>query len=261
MIEAIIVAVATVGTIAIILAIGLAYASRKFATKEDPKVEKVFQALPQNNCGACGYPSCLAFAKSVVENPNESMHCRLGGEKVAIELSKILGVKITARDNKLAVVTCRNGSGEKFRYVGIKSCRAASLLADGQKSCHYSCLGFGDCLSSCQFGALVMQDNFLTVIKEKCVGCGLCIKACPKQVISLRNRNEAVQIRCHSGDAKSVAKNCKFGCIACGICVKSCPKKAVSIKEIAAIDYSKCDSCGTCAKVCPRKVIEQLQGG
>jgi ferredoxin len=106
-----------------------------------------------------------------------------------------------------------------------------------------------------------MQDNFLTVIKEKCVGCGLCIKACPKQVISLRNRNEAVQIRCHSGDAKSVAKNCKFGCIACGICVKSCPKKAVSIKEIAAIDYSKCDSCGTCAKVCPRKVIEQLQGG
>jgi Fe-S-cluster-containing hydrogenase component 2 len=40
------------------------------------------------------------------------------------------------------------------------------------------------------------------------------------------------------------------------MCKKICPNEAITIeKNLAIIDYSKCDSCGLCATVCPKKLI------
>ena len=42
---------------------GLAYASKKFISKIDPKVGAILEVLPGTNCGACGFAGCSGFAK------------------------------------------------------------------------------------------------------------------------------------------------------------------------------------------------------
>ena len=46
------------------------------------------------------------------------------------------------------------------------------------------------------------------------------------------------------------------GCLA-HHCSNACPKDAITVeKNLARIDYTKCDNCGLCATVCPKKLIK-----
>jgi heterodisulfide reductase subunit A-like polyferredoxin len=51
------------------------------------------------------------------------------------------------------------------------------------------CFACEDCLDYCQFDALTMSDT--VVINEiRCVGCGLCVLACPDEALTLVRRPE-----------------------------------------------------------------------
>lgn len=52
------VAVASLGGLALIFGLLLAYAARQLAVKEDPLVAEIDQRLPQTQCAQCGYPGC-----------------------------------------------------------------------------------------------------------------------------------------------------------------------------------------------------------
>jgi pyruvate ferredoxin oxidoreductase delta subunit len=62
-----------------------------------------------------------------------------------------------------------------------------------------------------------------SVDKEKCVGCGTCVKYCPEACIELTTNNK---------------------------------QPTTDKKEIADIDYCFCKGCGVCAQVCPVKAIK-----
>ncbi len=55
--------------------------------------------------------------------------------------------------------------------------------------------------------------------KEKCIGCGTCVKFCPEACISLRGEK----------------------------------------KKKANIDYNFCKGCGVCSQVCPSKAIKMTK--
>jgi len=65
------------------------------------------------------------------------------------------------------------------------------------------------------------------VDKNKCVGCGTCVKYCPEGIIKLKDRSK-----------EELKKN-----------------KNLS-KKVAEIDYDFCKGCGVCAQVCPFKAIK-----
>ncbi len=52
------------------------------------------------------------------------------------------------------------------------------------------CIGCGDCLERCQFGALALPDEVCQVDRVRCVGCGLCALVCPVDALSLARRPE-----------------------------------------------------------------------
>ncbi len=59
-------AVAIIGGISLVLGVGLSLASKYLFVEEDVRILEVEKMLPNYNCGACGTPSCKAFATEIV---------------------------------------------------------------------------------------------------------------------------------------------------------------------------------------------------
>ena len=51
------------------------------------------------------------------------------------------------------------------------------------------CLACQDCLDYCQFDALTLQEEIAFVDQTKCVGCGVCVPACPEGALILARRS------------------------------------------------------------------------
>jgi electron transport complex protein RnfB len=107
-----------------------------------------------------------------------------------------------------------------------------------------------------------MEGGFPSVDPDACVGCGTCVRACPKRIIELIPKEARVWVPCSTKDAgPAVKKVCEAGCISCKICVKVCPARAVSFEDdIVRIDQKKCLDFGPeckeiCVEKCPRKIF------
>lgn len=257
--QVIIAAVAALGGLGILFAVGLAVANARFAVEHDPRVDEILEALPGANCGACGLAGCRAYAEAIVEGAAPVDLCAPGGAAAAEALGRLMGVEVSEKEKKYAIVHCNRTSGSPpVAYEGIKDCKAAMLFGDGIYACVHACLGLGTCARACPFGAIVMtEDGLPFVIEEKCTGCGVCAAICPKNIISVEKESAFVHILCQSSDKGALArKNCKRACIGCGLCAKECPVDAIEIRDfLARIDYDKCISCGKCVKVCPTGAI------
>ncbi|MEN6507518.1 MAG: electron transfer flavoprotein subunit alpha [Smithella sp.] len=46
------------------------------------------------------------------------------------------------------------------------------------------CIGCGNCIDACPFGALSLVDD-MVVVNDKCTGCGACLLACPMHALNL----------------------------------------------------------------------------
>ncbi len=248
--------------ISALFGIGLALAAKKFAVKEDPRVEQVSEVLAHAHCGACGYPGCRQYAEAVVSDPDvKPTLCTPGGAASAEAVARITGKVMEQTEPKIARVFCQGGcskSQRRFKYEGVKDCRAAILASGGDKSCLYGCLGYGSCYRACPFDAISMSEENLPVINPiKCTACGVCAQTCPTNVIEILPLAKEVLVKCHSKDKGPVTKkNCKVGCISCGLCVKVCPYNAARVENfLSRIDLDKCKVCGLCVTKCPTNAI------
>ena len=213
------------GGLGIAFGLGLALASRFFSVKADPRIERIAEALPGINCGACGYAGCDAYAEAVAGGEAPDM-CVPGGLDTALSVAHIMGQKLESEPQTVrAVVHCQGGTdrcGSRFQYDGIADCKAAGLIQGGAKMCEYGCLGYGTCAEACPFGAIAMGWDRIPVVDwNKCTGCGTCVRACPRDLIETLPHTIATYVACSSQDrGKSVKATCAVGCIACWICVK-----------------------------------------
>ncbi|MDD5456607.1 MAG: RnfABCDGE type electron transport complex subunit B [Candidatus Margulisbacteria bacterium] len=250
------------------LGIFLAYSSQKFKVEKDPKIEKLEEALPGSNCGACGYPGCSGLAEALAKGEAAYDACKAGGSTTADKVCAVLGKDIQNEksEKQFAYIRCK-GMGkdvakEKFTYIGIDSCLMAMQTGGGWKECSYGCLELGDCVKACIFDALkINKQGYPEVNVAKCTACGLCVKACPKNLITMIGlKDKTYLVGCQSKDKGSVVRNvCKIGCIGCGLCVKACKYHAIKLENaLAEIDQTKCKFCGECVKVCPQKTIDCL---
>jgi Na+-translocating ferredoxin:NAD+ oxidoreductase RNF subunit RnfB len=262
-------------TVVIITALGLILAAvlylvaAKFKVEEDPRIDEVEAVMPGANCGGCGFAGCRAFAEAAVKAPNlDHNYCPVGGNPVMRKVAAILGYEAVEKAPMVAVVRCNGTCDNRPKineYGGYESCKVKAALYSGDTGCSFGCLGCGDCVSACQFGAISMNpETGLPVVDEsKCTACGACVKACPKSIIQLRNKGPKglrVFVSCVNKDKGPVArKACKAACIGCGLCVKTCPHGAIELSDnLAYIDYEKCRLCRKCVAVCPTGAIHDV---
>lgn len=262
-------------TIAVLFGLGLILSmvlylvASKFKVQEDPRIEQVEAVLPGANCGGCGNAGCHAFATSCVNAANlDDNFCPVGGNEVMKKVAAVLGQEVQEKAPMVAVVRCNGNCQNRPRtssYDGYKSCRVESMLYRGDTDCPYGCLGCGDCVSACAFGALSMDpETGLPVVDEsKCTSCGACVKACPKGIIELRKkgpRGMRVFVSCVNRDKGAVArKACSAACIGCGKCAKVCAQDAILVaNNVAYIDFEKCRLCKKCVDECPTGAIHAV---
>ena len=213
----------TVG-LAALFAVILAVANSTLKVKEDPRIVGIEEILPGLNCGACGYAGCHAFAEALLKEKADTAGCLAGGKEVADGLSDLLGVCSRETIKKIAIVHCNADKEKRTKstsYSGIKTCSAANLIK-GVINCKYGCMGYGDCFKACPFGAIRMTGGLPEIIPGKCVACGKCVEACPRDIISLEDHDkDKAFVACNSEDkGPRVREICSKGCIACGICQK-----------------------------------------
>lgn len=260
-ITGIIIAVSIVGGVGLLISIFLSFFGNYFKVEVDEKEAAVLDALPGNNCGGCGYPGCSGLAAAIAKGEAPVNGCPVGGAPVASVIAEIMGTESGDLAKQVAYVKCKGNcdkAGNSYEYHGINDCvMAAGIQAGGPKSCNYGCLGFGSCVSVCQFDAIHIVDGIAVVDKEKCTSCGKCIAKCPKKLIELIPYDASHAVGCSSKDKGPVVmKTCSQGCIGCGICAKNCPTGAITVNDfVAHIDQEKCTHCGACQEKCPKKVI------
>lgn len=256
-------------TIGVVAAVILFAASKKFHVIEDPRIDKVEEALPAANCGGCGFPGCRAFAEATTKADDlGDLYCPVGGADTMAEVAAILGQKLEEKKRQIAVLLC-NGTCEHRPktniYDGAASCSVASLTYGGDTGCEYGCLGMGECVDACHFNAMYMdkKTGLPVVIEDNCVACNACVEACPKDLLELRNvgpKSRRIFVACKNEAKGALAKkSCEVACIGCSKCFKECKFDAITIENnLAYIDDDKCVLCRKCVAACPTSAIHEL---
>ncbi|MFO7975462.1 MAG: RnfABCDGE type electron transport complex subunit B [Candidatus Hydrogenedentota bacterium] len=245
MLEGLAVAAMIMAGLGIILSAVLAVANKSLYVFEDPRIDDVEEMLPGANCGACGYAGCRAFAEALVEGKAQPAQCSVNSPEMTEKIAAYLGVKAGTQVRRVARLACAGGNNVARRiasYEGVKTCRAAAIVGGGGKACVWGCLGYGDCMEVCDFGAITMNENDLPVVDEdKCTACGACVEECPRDLFTLLPVNQRLWVACKNeapGDEAEAV--CSVACTGCGRCAMDAPNNMISIvNNLARVDYSK----------------------
>ena len=240
----------------------LSIASRYLHVTRDKQLEEVEAALPQLNCGACGYAGCAAYARAVKEADAAIDLCTPGGEETARKLASILGREMSySQDRPVTQVHCRGGRGTAryaFTYSGLRDCTALYLLGGGDKVCTYGCLGQGSCIKVCPVDCIAYDGQGLVwVDKERCIACGKCIEVCPTKVMRFIPKSADVIVACNSHDSGAATKNaCTVGCTGCKLCEKRSPEGGFVVTDyLSTIDYQAQGDRRPAEEKCPPRCI------
>jgi NADPH-dependent glutamate synthase beta subunit-like oxidoreductase len=189
MIEGILFMVALGGTCGLLLSA----AARIFYVYEDPRISEVESCFAGANCGGCGFAGCSAAAAAVVSGKAPANVCVVGGLESAQKAAAVMGVEVGLAEPPKSLNPCSGGvrAADKFEYLGVGTCRAEAAILSGRRVCEVGCIGHGDCVRACMFGAIEMGPRgYPVVIEEKCVGCGACERVCPKYLLTVKTPSE-----------------------------------------------------------------------
>ena len=248
------------GGCGVLAGILLTVASKIFYVKVDERIVKIGEALPQANCGACGFAGCADYADAIVNSGAPANLCRPGGAEAAEKIAGILGTAAADVIPMTAVVHCSgdcDSAKVQFDFDGVQSCQAVKRFYGGNGVCKYGCIGLGDCSAVCEYNAIRIEKGLAKVLPSLCQACGKCEAACPNKLISIRPKSKTADVLCSSADpGKATKLACSKGCIGCKLCEKKCPSGAIKVENNhAAINYDLCTDCGACKAACPVKVI------
>jgi len=240
------VSLVTMGGLGAFFAAALAVADNKLRVEEDPRIGMVNDVLPGANCGACGYAGCAAYAEAVATGGEVITRCPVGGQEVMDEIALIMGVDAGTAVRHVARLMCRGTASlarNKANYEGPDSCAVQDLVSGGSKACQWGCLGGGDCVDACDFGALEMgEDGLPTVYADLCTACAACVTACPRDLFELHPVDREFFVFCKNHDDPRIAKAvCDVACIGCGICARKSEGAITMVDSLPVIDYETLD--------------------
>ena len=148
--------------IGLIVGAGLVFTGKKFYVEVDQREAAVREALPGNNCGACGFAGCDAMAAAIAKGEAPVNGCPVGGGPVAAKIGAIMGAEAGEVQRKVAFVQCKGScqvTKNQGNYVGIPDCASAVRAGLALTDCDYGCVGLGTCVKLCPEHAITVRDD------------------------------------------------------------------------------------------------------
>lgn len=126
-------------------------------------VALINQALPQTQCGKCGHPGCLPYARAIAAGAAINQ-CPPGGHATIVHLASLLG-------ERPVPLNPAHGRPEPPRVAVIREAE---------------CIGCKKCIRACPVDAILGATKQMhTVIASECTGCDLCVEPCPVDCIDM----------------------------------------------------------------------------
>jgi electron transport complex protein RnfB len=151
-----------IAVIALVVGIGLSYASSRLPARDGELAESINDILPQTQCAQCGFPGCRPYATAIVAGEADINLCPPGGDTTIRKLAELL-----ARD---PIPLAEPGP-------------TVPLVAVIDESL---CIGCFHCRDACPVDAIIGAHQLMhTVIASECTGCELCVAPCPVDCISM----------------------------------------------------------------------------
>lgn len=126
-------------------------------------VSLINAALPQTQCGKCGHPGCLPYARAIADGAPINQ-CPPGGHVTIMRLAVLLG-------ERPVPLNPAHGEPEPPRVAYIRE---------------DECIGCKKCIRACPVDAILGSAKQMhTVIASECTGCDLCVEPCPVDCIDM----------------------------------------------------------------------------
>lgn len=172
--------------------------------------------------------------------------CQFGAITIKDEIAHIDKDKCVACGKCLEVCPKAVIAWAPYEQEVIIECNSKEFGKDVKTKCTVGCIGCQICVKACPFNAIDFENNLAKIDYSKCTQCMVCVEKCPTKAISgeLNNRKKAVVE--------------EESCVGCTICKKNCPVEAIEgeLKEKHTVTEDKCIGCGVCIKKCPKKAIK-----
>ena len=170
--------------------------------------------------------------------------------------SKLFGVPVDEKASAIESLL----PGANCGGCGYSGCAAyASAISEKGEKTNLCVAGgaevaeeIGRLLGVCPEHAISVAAGLAHIDTGRCIGCGKCVSACPKHIISLSVIGGSPAVLC-SNPLRGAAKRkaCAKSCMGCGQCVRACGSGAVRLENgCAVIDGALCSGCGKCVSAC-----------
>ena len=120
------------------------------------------------------------------------------------------------------------------------------------------CIGCFLCVEACPVDAIIGAPRYMhTVVQSHCTGCELCIDPCPVDCIELLPAPAPPAPATRY--ARRWPEQPTLACIRCGECVQVCPvdlqpQQMLWFGDDASEALERCIECGLCNQVCPSNI-------
>ena len=131
------------------------------------------------------------------------------------------------------------------------------------------CTGCALCVNACHEGAIGLKDGKAVLLREDyCDGLGDCLPACPADAIHPISPADKSSIQI--GHAVWIRKNCVplTDGVNCGNCARHCPVAAIEMvpsevdnpdsPKIPVVNVERCIGCGACENLCPARPFSAI---